>query len=79
MTCGCNAHNGLLTAKGRTAAEQREFELDDHPGIAMMPASMYIDSMLSVSGSRRDETVMIFDEGVIDEQYRRFLEPLQVT
>ncbi len=32
-----------------------------------------LDMLGSVSGLRRDETVMIWNEDILDEQYRRFL------
>ena len=76
MTCGCNSHNGLLTAKGRAAAGQRSFEGLE---LASAVAERYLDKVGSVSGLRRDEITMEFHEELLDEQYRRFLEPLQVT
>ena len=36
----------------------------------------YLDKVVSVSGLGRDGPPMIFDEGVLDEQHRRFLSAL---
>ena len=33
---------------------------------------LYLDKVDSVSGLRRDEITMIFDDGVFNEQHRRF-------
>jgi len=68
--CDCSAHNGFLTAKGLEEAAQRKASLDALDNLDMFE---YIDNKVSVSGSRRDEIIMIFDDGVLDEQYRRFL------
>ena len=69
--CGCNSHNGFLTAKGLAETAQRDVIVD---GVASMDMFGYLDSRVSVSGLRRDETMFIFDSEVIDEQYRRFLQ-----
>ena len=70
MTCGCNSHNGLLTAKGLEEAAQRRALSDE--GLAVEPSQLYLDVGGSVSGARRDETLFTFDDELIDEQYRRF-------
>jgi len=60
--CGCVTHNGFLTRTGYRAlaeAEQRR----------------YLDSVGSVSAMPETEITMIFDEEILDEQHRRFLEP----
>ena len=71
MTCNCFAHNGFLTAKGLEEAAQREnvrllgcYHVDDDPGM------YYLDKVGSVSGS--DLMVPIFDDSVLEDQYRRF-------
>ncbi len=69
-SCSCSSHGSFLTAKGLKEAAQR-FSLE---GLAPRGELEYVDRSVSVSGSRRDEINMIFDEGVIDEQHRRFLE-----
>ncbi len=69
MTCDCRSHNGLLTAKGLVETAQRELEWD---GLTYLRSSRRIDTIGSVSGLRRDETMLIFDDEVIDEQYSRY-------
>ena len=71
MTCGCHSHNGLLLAKGLAETVRRS---DYVPEVDDRQLSLYLDSRGSVSGARRDESMMIFHEETIDEQYRRFLE-----
>ncbi len=61
LVCGCITHNGFLTRAGYRALDRKA-------------GSGYIDSMVSVSGPRRDEENCFFDEELIDEQYRRFLD-----
>ena len=58
--CNCRHHNGFLTRRGYELAEEAD--------------QRYLDKVGSVSGLRRDEMTMIFDDGVLDEQHRRFLE-----
>ncbi len=72
--CGCYSHGGFLTAKGLEETAQRSLEGLE---VDARAPELYLDKVVSVSGLRRDETTMIFNDGVIDEQYRRFLEPLQ--
>ncbi len=77
MTCGCNSHNGLLMAKGLEEAAQRR---DNPYALASMPLWSYLDKVDSVSGVRRDETMVTpwpTDEQ-LDEQYRRFLDEVEV-
>ena len=69
--CGCNSHNGFLTAKGLEKAAQRDVCIDGVDGMDMFG---YLDSRVSVSAVGRDETMLIFDDEVIENQYRRFLE-----
>ena len=65
-----HARNGFLTAKGLEEAAQRFFLEPD--ALAVEQTRRYLDKVASVSGLRRDETTMIFDEGVIDEQFERY-------
>ena len=72
-SCGCHSHNGLLLSPEGLA--QREPEFADDPGVGL-PRSDYrsiLDKVGSVSGARRDEMMLEFDDELIDEQYRRFL------
>jgi len=61
MVCGCISHNGFLTRAGYRALDRADGLLE-------------VDSTGSVSGLTRHDITMIFDDGVIDEQHRRFLE-----
>ena len=63
--CGCISHSGFLTRAGYRAVDAAA-------------KSSEIDSRVSVSGLRRDETHMIFDEELLDEQHRRFLDAVEV-
>ena len=69
--CQCLSHNGFLTAKGLVEAAQRDVVID---GVAGMDLFGYIDSRVSVSELRRDETDFFFDDDLIEEQHRRFLD-----
>ena len=62
------ARNGFLTAYGLGETAQRSLEGLE---VDARQLSLYLDSRGSVSGSRRDEIKMIFDEEIIDEQCRR--------
>ena len=64
-----HARNGFLTAKGLKEAAQR-FSLE---GLAPRVVPEYVDKVGSVSGLRRDEEFHVFDDQVIEEQHRRFL------
>ncbi len=71
QACSCRSHGGFLTAKGLEEAAQRkcsQLELD------AMGLPGYLDKVVSVSAVGRDETTFIFDDEVIDEQFRRFRE-----
>jgi len=70
MTCDCRSHNGFLTAKGLEETAQRRLVLAAVDAVGM---SRYLDKVGSVSGLRRDEISMIFDDALLDEQHRRFL------
>ncbi len=61
-----HSRNGFLTAKGLAEAEQR-LSLE---GLAPRGSLEYVDSRVSVSAS---EVEMIFDDFLIEEQHRRFL------
>jgi len=75
VDCGHHSRNGFLTVRGYAENAERERlrllecrHVDDSPGIR------YLDSMVSVSGLRRDEDMYdYFTDSQIDEQARRFL------
>jgi len=62
--CECLSHNGFLTRRGYEAATQR--------GVDKAEASRYLDRVSSVSAFETETERMIFNDGVIDEQFERF-------
>ena len=60
-SCGCLSHNGFLTRSGYAAVDA------GYHGVDGRWDACYLDKVGSVSGSRRDEAAMIFDDGVLDE------------
>ena len=68
MKCNCRSHGSFLTAKGLKEAAQR-FSLE---GLAPRGVPEYVDSMVSVSGLELERNIFVFDDRLIDEQYRRF-------
>ena len=72
MTCRCHSHNGFLTAKGlKETAQQFSLEsLHLRDGVDSRALNEYLDKVGSVSGSIPQE--IIFDDSVVEEQYRRF-------
>ena len=74
--CRCHSHNGFVVGKSPKGLAQRSLEGFDVLEVAErgVDRPVILDRSGSVSGSRRDEIKMIFDEGVIDEQHRRFLD-----
>ena len=73
MDCTCRSHNGLLTAEGLAETAQRGQQLDAFPevGLTRGPEDVILDIEGSVSGARRDETSFVFDDELLDNQYRR--------
>ena len=69
MTCGCRNHNGFLTAKGLEEAAQRT----SLEGLAPRGDSEYVDRVGSVSGLELERDLHVFDDSLLDSQYRRFL------
>ncbi len=63
--CGCISHDGFLTRRGYQSLRA--------PEVDKAEASLYLDKVGSVSAVRRDEAMVIFDDEVLEEQYRRFL------
>jgi len=74
MKCGCFSHNGFLTERGYAELAQRTSREGLSPrGVDEMVAGKYLDKVGSVSASQRDETSCVWDDELLDEQYRRFL------
>ncbi len=74
MTCRCEclSHNGFLTAKGLKEAEQRELELAGFRGVDKSMAPWYLDKVGSVSALVEVEGDHVFDDQLLEDQYRRF-------
>ncbi len=68
--CGCLSHNGFLTERGYAELAERELEWPE--AVDMSTRCLYLDKVGSVSGTRRDEDTIIFDDELLDQQYRRF-------
>ncbi len=68
MDCRCHSHNGFQLSPEGLA--QRECELH---GVDAMAAQLYLDSRGSVSGLELERNFHVFDDLVIEEQYRRSL------
>jgi len=68
MRKGHHARNGFLTAKGLEEAAQR-FSLE---GLASRDVRAYVDSPVSVSGLELERDLHVFDDDLLDQQYRRF-------
>ena len=68
--CGCRSHNGFLTAKGLEEAAQRS---DFRRVVDAMGNSYYVDKVDSVSGLELERDLHVFDDSLLDSQYRRFL------
>jgi len=64
-----HSRNGFLTAKGLEEAAQR-FSLE---GLAPRGVPEYVDRVVSVSALPEPETFFVFDDELLDSQYRRFL------
>ena len=64
-----HARNGFLTAKGLAEAEQR-LSLE---GLAPRGLPEYVDRVGSVSALVEVEEFHVFDERLLEEQHRRFL------
>ncbi len=70
--CGCSSHGGFLTAKGLVEAAQRDaFAHLDPLGVDASSYQLYLDKVGSVSASMGP--LIHWDDGLIDQQYRRFL------
>ncbi len=63
--CGCISHDGFLTRRGYELLQNREVDGGE--------ALTYLDKVGSVSAVRRDETMFVFDDVLLDDQHRRFL------
>ncbi len=67
-----HSRNGFLCRKGLEEAAQRGLELPE--GVDMGEPQLYLDKVGSVSAAERRETSCVWDDELIDSQYRRFLD-----
>jgi len=72
MTCLCRSHGSFLTAKGLEEAAQRELVFAAGCAMGLTPDvhAVRLDKSGSVSAS--EPMSFIFDDDVLEEQYRRF-------
>ncbi len=72
--CSCSSHNGFLTAKGLALElESRTAQQTSLEGLSPSGVCDKVDIHGSVSGLRRDEIKVIWDDQLLNEQHRRFL------
>ena len=69
--CNCMSHNGFLTRLGYAA-------VDAGWPLTGPTECVRLDTSVSVSASVEVEDGHVFDDQIIDEQYRRFLELVEV-
>ena len=72
-SCGCHSHNGFqLSPEGLAQkdafAPLRTLGVDEHDD------QLYLDKVDSVSALVEGEGACVWDEQVLDSQYRRFLD-----
>ncbi len=74
-----HARNGFLTAKGLAEAAQRRVLTPDELELRLdgVRKLNHLDKVGSVSAVRRDERLFVDD--LLEEQYRRFLEEVEVV
>ncbi len=68
MRCGCRSHGGFLTSRGLREVAQRSLEGLE---VADMGLEPYLDKVGSVSAPTVLE--LHWDDDIINQQYRRFL------
>ena len=71
MKCCCLSHNGFLTTAGYAVVAQRERQL--YGGVDLFEDLCYVDRVVSVSALVEVEGAALFDDQLIDQQHRRFL------
>jgi len=69
--CTCHSHNGFSLGPGGPppGAAQREAALD---ALDDVTKTFYLDKVGSVSGLELERDFHVFDDVILDEQYRRF-------
>ncbi len=71
MKCCCQSHNGFLTRAGYARVAQRS--ADSLETVDMFEDLCYLDKVGSVSALVEVEGSCVWDEQVLDSQYRRFI------
>jgi len=74
MNCGCLSHNGFLTRRGYAVVAQRDVGIGDNLELGLtrdglcsrLDKSGSVSALVEVEGHT-------FDDRLIDEQHRRFL------
>jgi len=69
VNCSCRSHNGFLTAKGLAEARERSGLV----GVDRQHELLYLDRGCSVSGLVEVEEDHVWDEEILDEQFRRWI------
>jgi len=69
--CNCHSHNGFQLSRSEEGLEQRRGDSFEFDGVDKRQLSLYLDKVGSVSGSPVPE--FIFNDSVLEDQYRRFL------
>ncbi len=70
--CRCHSHNGFVLGEPRSL-EGLSIARAEEKGLTPDVDCVRLDLVGSVSGLRRDETDHVFDDEIVDNQYRRFL------
>ena len=70
MKCQCLSHNGFLTDRGYAEVAQRS--LEGLESVDMFADMCYLDKVGSVSALVEVEENHVFDDQLLDNQYRRF-------
>ena len=74
MKCSCHSHNGfVLSEQLDLECQIAQQESESEQGLTRSVNDVSIDKSGSVSALRRDGTMLIFDDAVLEEQYRRFI------
>ncbi len=68
--CGCHSHNGMLLSPEGLAQRERQLDAFPEVGLTGDALSVSLDLPGSVSAS---ELELIFDDHLLDQQHRRFL------
>ncbi len=68
--CGCHSHGGFVLSPEGLAQREQQLDAFRSVGLTRVDAVSYLDKVGSVSASSEPE--IIFNDSIIEEQYRRF-------